>query len=389
MASEQILSIPEALEQIRAGRMVIVVDDEDRENEGDLTMAADLITSEAINFMATHGRGLICLAMTEDRVDQLGLPMMTQNNRSQRSTAFTVSIDAKDGVTTGISAPERAHTIRVAVDPKTKGEDLVAPGHVFPLRARRGGVLVRSGHTEAAIDLARLAGRGESGVICEIMREDGEMARVPDLEAFAEKHRLGIVRIADLIQYRLAKELLVRPVGEAILPPGEGRRSGAWRALRYRTDVDDTEYLALVLGAPAADQPTLVRVQVASVLRDVFGTVHNATDHAPSTWLRMIEEEGAGVFLYVIGGSPATLLRDVPLTAPPSPLPRDEAMPEAPLRDFGLGAQVLAHLGITKIRLLTNNPRRIAGLDGFGMQVLECVPSRGPASVVSLRDHGA
>ncbi|MDX2019802.1 MAG: 3,4-dihydroxy-2-butanone-4-phosphate synthase [Deltaproteobacteria bacterium] len=381
---KRLLTIPQALEQIRAGRMVIVVDDEDRENEGDLTMAADLITPEAINFMATHGRGLICLAMNEDRVDALGLPMMTPNNQSQRGTAFTVSIDARDGVTTGISAPERAHTIRVAVDPKTRGEDLVAPGHVFPLRARRGGVLVRSGHTEAAIDLSRLAGRAESGVICEIMREDGEMARIPDLEDFADKHELGIVRIADLIQYRLDKELLVRCVAEAPLALGEGRRG--WRAIRYQTDVDATEYLALVLGQPQADHPTLVRVQTASALRDVFGAAVPGNDPSPTVWMRSIEEAGFGVFLYVIPPTTSTWLRDLPAKTPTGVAIKSDEQPEAPLRDFGLGAQVLAHLGVGKIRLLTNNPRRIAGLDGFGMQVVECVGSRPAATVVSLRD---
>src|SRR3954464_12599872 len=211
------LSVPEAVEQIRAGRMVIVVDDEDRENEGDLTMAADMVTPEAINFMARHGRGLICLAMTEERVESLRLPMMTSDNRSLRGTAFTVSIDARQGITTGISARERAHTVQVAVAPQATPEDLVTPGHIFPLRARRGGVLVRSGHTEAAIDLARLAGRDSSGVICEIMREDGEMARVADLEQFAAQHGLGIVRIADLIQHRLSREMLVRRVAQSTL----------------------------------------------------------------------------------------------------------------------------------------------------------------------------
>jgi len=387
--SKRLLTIPQAIEEIRTGRMVIVVDDEDRENEGDLTMAADLITPEAINFMATHGRGLICLAMSEQSVDALGLPMMTPLNRSQRSTAFTVSIDARDGVTTGISAPERAHTIRVAVDPKTRGEDLVAPGHVFPLRARHGGVLVRSGHTEAAIDLSRLAGRGESGVICEIMREDGEMARIPDLEDFAEKHQLGIVRIADLIQYRLAKELLVRAVSETTLVLGEGKRANSWRTIRYQTDVDSTEYLALVLGKIDAEQPTLVRVQVASALRDVFGAGPSniaSSEHSPAVWMRSIEEAGEGVFLYVLPPGNASLLRELPAPAVVGSNSTDGLIAEAPLRDFGLGAQVLAHLGIGKIRLLTDKPRRIAGLDGFGMQVVECVASRPSAPVVSIRD---
>ena len=289
-------------------------------------------------------------------------------------------------MTTGISAPERAHTIAVAVDPKTRGEDLVAPGHIFPLRARRGGVLVRSGHTEAAIDLSRLAGRAESGVICEIMREDGEMARIPDLEEFAEKHKLGIVRIADLIQYRLAKELLVRPVSEAKLMLGDGRRAVEWRVVRYRTDVDGTEYLALVLGQPQADQPTFVRVQVAAALRDVFGAGQSTNDHPPSVWMRSIEDAGVGVFLYVLPAGTSTWLRELPLPVSTGVSTTEDGLPEAPLRDFGLGAQVLAHLGIGKIRLLTNNPRKIAGLDGFGMQIVQCEGIRPAANVVSIRD---
>jgi len=242
------ISVAQAIENIRAGKLVVVVDDQDRENEGDLTMAADLVTPEAINFMASQGRGLICLALAEDRVDELRLPMMTHDNRSPHGTAFTVSIDAKLGISTGISARERAHTIRVAVDAKTKPEDLVTPGHIFPLRAKRGGVLVRSGHTEGAVDLARLAGRTAAGVICEIMREDGEMARVADLEDFAARHNLGIVQIADLIQYRLAQEILVRRVAETeIKPRGHGLQA-TYKATLYASEVEDAEYLALSLG---------------------------------------------------------------------------------------------------------------------------------------------
>jgi len=276
------LSVPEAVEQIRAGRMVIVVDDEDRENEGDLTMAADMVTPEAINFMARHGRGLICLAMTEERVAHLRLPMMTADNRSLRGTAFTVSIDARQGITTGISARERAQTVKVAVDPATMPEDLVTPGHIFPLRARRGGVLVRSGHTEAAIDLARLAGREPAGVICEIMREDGEMARVSDLEQLAAQHGLGIVRIADLIQHRLSREMLVHRVAHSTLKArGVAGLRGEYQAYAYTTDVEETEYLALVLGdvADPKGEPVLVRVQTAGLLRDVFGLVPS-----PAAW---------------------------------------------------------------------------------------------------------
>jgi 3,4-dihydroxy 2-butanone 4-phosphate synthase/GTP cyclohydrolase II len=412
MSNNPHLSVVEAIEQIRAGRMVIVVDDEDRENEGDLTMAADMVTPETINFMARHGRGLICLALTEEKVAELRLPMMTSDNRSLRGTAFTVSIDARHGITTGISARERAHTIQVAVAASATVDDLVTPGHILPLRGRRGGVLVRSGHTEGAIDLARLAGRSPAGVICEIMRDDGEMARLPDLEALAGTHGLGIVRIADLIQHRLSRELLVRRVAEGkVRPRGGAGLRGEYQAYLYRTDVEDTEYLALVLGdvselepskgsrPPATDPagqspsgsnanrpPALVRVQTASLLRDVFGMGPSGFGLAPATWLRSIEAEGRGVLVYVIPrgalSSGRGLFADevgAPLVAPPPGLGS-----EAPLRDFGLGAQVLVHLGLRTIRLLTDNPRRIAGLEGYGIHVAACVPSHPPAAVLSL-----
>jgi len=385
------ISVTEAIEQIRAGRMVIVVDDEDRENEGDLTMAGDMVTPEAINFMARHGRGLICLALTEEKVSTLRLPMMTADNRSLRSTAFTVTIDARQGITTGISARERAHTILTAVAPLATPDDLVTPGHVFPLRGRRGGVLVRSGHTEGAIDLARLAGRAPAGVICEIMREDGEMARLPDLEALAEQHGLGIVRIADLIQHRLSREMLVHRVAHSALRARAGGLKGEYQVHHYCTDVEETEYLALVLGDVTTADPVLVRVQTASVLRDVFALGPGAGGLAPTAWLRLIEQEGRGVLVYVLprergleldlggllGGSAESNAANAPPTAPPAPAA------EAPLRDFGLGAQVLMHLGVRKVRLLTNNPRRIAGLEGYGIHVVECVPSRS-AAVLAL-----
>jgi 3,4-dihydroxy 2-butanone 4-phosphate synthase/GTP cyclohydrolase II len=381
MSANPHLSAPEAVEQIRAGRMVIVVDDEDRENEGDLTMAADMVTPEAINFMARHGRGLICLALTEEKVATLRLPMMTSDNRSLRSTAFTVSIDARSGITTGISARERAHTIQVAVAPQSGPDDVVTPGHIFPLRARRGGVLVRSGHTEAAIDLARLAGRAPAGVICEIMREDGEMARVSDLEEMAAQHDLGIVRIADLIQHRLSREMLVHRVAQSTLRGrGAGGLRGEYQAVLYSTDVEETEYLALVLGDVTSGEPVLVRVQTAGLLRDVFGLGPFAGSLAPTAWMRMIEEEGRGVLVYV-------LPRERGLHHDLGGVPGDSVAPsagiEAPLRDFGLGAQVLVDLGCKTIRLLTNNRRRIAGLEGYGIHVVECVPSRS-APVLAL-----
>jgi 3,4-dihydroxy 2-butanone 4-phosphate synthase / GTP cyclohydrolase II len=357
--------------------MVIVVDDEDRENEGDLTMAADLVTPEAINFMARFGRGLICLAMTEEKVEELRLPMMTNDNRSLRTTAFTVSIDARKGVTTGISARERALTVQVAVAKDAVPDDLITPGHIFPLRARNGGVLVRSGHTEAAIDLARLAGSSPAGVICEIMREDGEMARVPDLEQMAADHGLGIVRIADLIQYRLSRELLVRRSAQSVLKPRTGGLKGDYQAYVYTTDVEETEYLALVLGDVSGPDPVLVRVQTAGVLRDVFGVPAAGEGMAPTSWLRMIEQEGRGVLLYVLPRGQLSLVGALEALG-------GTATTRAPLRDIGLGAQVLVHLGCKAIRLLTNNPRRIAGLEGYGIQVVECVPSQPTASVVPL-----
>jgi 3,4-dihydroxy 2-butanone 4-phosphate synthase / GTP cyclohydrolase II len=408
-------AVERALETIRAGGMVILVDDEDRENEGDLTMAADLVTPEAINFMAREGRGLICLSITEERVAQLGLPMMTADNQARHHTAFTVSVDARHGTTTGISARERAETIRVAVARNAGPDDLVIPGHVFPLRARRGGVLVRSGQTEGSVDLARLAGREPAGIICEIMRDDGEMARMPDLVEFARKHNLPIVKIADLIQYRLEREMLVHPVAETKIRPRLGGVTSEFRAVVYATDVEDTEYLALVLGEVTPDQPVLVRVQTASVLRDVFGASPFEGDHPATVPLRMIEEAGAGILLYVFPRGRASMVADfkglggaaAPASEPAQKSPRAPAdrvsegglrpaepvaggpgnPPRVPaLTDFGLGAQVLAHLGARTVRLLTNNPRRIVGLGGYGIEVAECVPIRPPQRVVALRD---
>jgi 3,4-dihydroxy 2-butanone 4-phosphate synthase/GTP cyclohydrolase II len=387
--ADRMALVKRAIEQIRAGRMVILVDDEDRENEGDLTMAADMVTPEAINFMARYGRGLICLSLSEDRVHQLGLSMMASDNRSPRTTAFTVSIDARRGMTTGISARERAETIRAAVARDAVPDDLVTPGHVFPLRARRGGVLVRSGHTEGSVDLARLAGRELAGVICEIMRDDGEMARMPDLEIFAAEHGLLILKIADLIEYRMSQELLVRRAGAARFGPHIAGLSREFQAYVYTTDVEDTEYLALVLGDPTPDDPILVRVQTASVMRDVFGASADPEVLPATVPLRMIEEAGKGILLYVLPRGRASLVDDfhaaldVPGAAGGAPGSSSR------LRDFGLGAQVLAHLGVHKIRLLTNNPRRIVGVQGYGLHIVECVPIRAPVKVVPLREKEA
>jgi 3,4-dihydroxy 2-butanone 4-phosphate synthase/GTP cyclohydrolase II len=397
-SSERQAAVVRALDAIRAGRMVILVDDEDRENEGDLAMAADLVTPEAINFMAREGRGLICLSLTEEKVAALGLPMMAVDNQSRHHTAFTVSIDARRGTTTGISARERSETIRVAVSRDAGPDDLVVPGHIFPLRARRGGVLVRSGQTEGSVDLARLAGREPAGVICEIMREDGEMARMPDLIEFSKKHDLPIVRVADLIEYRLAREMLVRPVAEAKIWPRSGGVSSEFRASVYATDVEDTEYLALVLGDVTPDRPLLVRVQTASVLRDVLGASASEDDHPATVPLRMIEEAGAGILLYVFPRGRASLLADFrstfgtagpqPDTAPGASAASEHSGRTPALTDFGLGAQVLAHLGARRIRLLTNHPRRIVGLGGYGLEIVECVPIRPPGRVVAFRNAG-
>jgi 3,4-dihydroxy 2-butanone 4-phosphate synthase/GTP cyclohydrolase II len=391
-ASDRDAAVARALDAIRAGRMVILVDDEDRENEGDLTMAADLVTPEAINFMAREGRGLICLSMTEERVAQLGLPMMTADNQARHHTAFTVSIDARRGTTTGISARERSETIRVAVARDAGPDDLVIPGHVFPLRARRGGVLVRSGQTEGSVDLARMAGREPAGVICEIMREDGEMARMPELIEFSRKHDLPIVNIADLIQYRLAREMLVRPVAEAKVRPRLGGVTSEFRGVVYATDVEETEYLALVLGEITPDRPVLVRVQTAATLRDVFGAAPGDDDHAATVSLRLIEEAGAGILLYVVPRGRSSLASELrayggggAVSEPAAGRTGDRA---SALTDIGLGAQVLAHLGARTVRLLTNHPRRIVGLAGYGIEVLECLPIRPSARVVPLRAPG-
>src|SRR5450432_4932645 len=311
---ERMQAVARAIDDVRAGRMVILVDDEDRENEGDLVFAADLVTPEAINFMARHGRGLICLSLSEDRVRQLGLTMMATDNRSPRATAFTVSIDARRGTTTGISARERAETIRAAVARDAGPGDVVTPGHIFPLRARPGGVLVRSGHTEGSVDLARLAGREPAAVICEIMREDGEMARMPDLTAFAETHGLAVVKIADLIEYRLSQEILVRRAAESLVRPRVSGVRAEFRAYVYTTEVEDTEYLALVLGDLRPDEPVLVRVQTASVLRDVFGAAPGADDQAAGVSLRLIEEAGKGVLLYVFPRGRASVLAEFQFT---------------------------------------------------------------------------
>jgi 3,4-dihydroxy 2-butanone 4-phosphate synthase/GTP cyclohydrolase II len=360
-----------AIADVRAGKMIILVDDEDRENEGDLTMAAQFVTPEAINFMAMHGRGLICLALTEEQVNRLELPMQSPGRPGPPlGTAFTVSVEARSGVTTGISAADRAHTVRVAANPNARPQDLITPGHMFPLKARRGGVLVRTGQTEGSVDLARLADLTPAGVICEIMKEDGTMARLPDLERFAGKHGLRILAIADLIRYRLFTERLVRRVSEANV---ELDQTGSdWRAVVYETTIDDRQFLALVKGDVVGGAATLCRVHTGSTVADTFVATRRDGGRHLREAIAQIEAAGRGALVYIAPRGDMRSELDAWRAAQQQP--RAPSSLDPPLREFGLGAQVLVDLGMHQIRLLTNNPRKIAGLHGFGLDVLESVP---------------
>jgi 3,4-dihydroxy 2-butanone 4-phosphate synthase/GTP cyclohydrolase II len=369
-SSRHIVPIEEALAEIRAGRMIVLMDDEDRENEGDLCMAAEKVTPDAINFMAKHGRGLICLPVTPERAEQLGLSSMARENNSPLGTAFTVSIDARHGITHGQSAADRTTTILTAIRDGATPHDLVTPGHVFPLVARKGGVLVRTGQTEGAVDLSRLAGLKPAGVICEIMRDDGTMARLPDLEIFAERHKLKIATVADLIQYRLRNDSLVRCIGEARLPT----RYGDFRARAYESQVDGSEHLALIRGEIRPDEPTLVRAHAEYLPGDVFSYQNRNTGEMLHRAMVRIDEEGCGVVVYLRRESMAEEISSGASAGQemrPSTAPRGRL---SDFRDYGIGAQILRDVGVRKIRLLTNYPRRLVSLPGYGLDIVECVP---------------
>jgi 3,4-dihydroxy 2-butanone 4-phosphate synthase / GTP cyclohydrolase II len=371
-------SVEEAVDEIRQGRMIVLVDDEDRENEGDLTMAAEKITPDVINFMAKFGRGLICLALTEQRCDELNLPLMSPINTSVHGTAFCEAIDAKVGVTTGISASDRAITILTAIDPKTRPQDLARPGHMFPLRARNGGVLVRAGQTEASVDLARIAGLNPSGVICEIMNEDGTMARVPQLIEFCMEHNLKMLTVANLISYRMQHERYVRRVAEAVLPT----RYGDFRMIAYASDVDHDQHIALVRGDLDGSTPPLVRVHSHCLTGDVFGSVACDCSQLVAKSLELIAKENRGVFLYLHHTG-----RGFTIDAPETPgtlpkihfhsrgqLDREAARQRMVQHESGIGAQVLIDLGLKDIRVVTNHPKKVVALEGYGIRIADQVP---------------
>jgi 3,4-dihydroxy 2-butanone 4-phosphate synthase/GTP cyclohydrolase II len=371
-----LLTVEEAIRDIRAGKMIILVDDEDRENEGDLCMASEKVTPEAINFMAKYGRGLICLSMTAEKIDSLDLPPMVDNNQSPLGTGFTVSIEARCGVSTGISAADRATTILTAVAENAKPRDLVRPGHIFPLRARQGGVIVRAGQTEGSVDLSRLAGLTPSGVICEIMDEDGTMARMPALEKFSAKHGIGICTIADIIEYRMRTESFVHRVAETVIPTAY---AGEFKAVVYENDVDNLLHIAMIKGELDAQQPVLVRVHSECLTGDIFGSLRCDCGPQLQKAMSMIDKEGKGALLYIrqegrgiglVNKIKAYALQDQGLDT----VEANEKLGFKPdMRNYGIGAQILVDLGIRKMKLMTNNPKKMVGLDGYGLSIVEQV----------------